>query len=174
MRGPTTHPAVSEPLGLLLLPVQLEQFELAEHARRLLAIPRVVALEPPRHRVPRLLRDVIPTRQVRRLRLPGEPRLVVLYHPAQYPLARGICARFQGTELWYLRTSGAPGAGAAGREPDELTELDQLAQERALETRLISTPADLPEIEETLRLRFRELEVISHRPFVPGARVERR
>ncbi len=37
---------MSEPLAVLLLPCKLEQFELAKHARGLLSIPRVLALEP--------------------------------------------------------------------------------------------------------------------------------
>jgi hypothetical protein len=155
---------VIEPLGVLLLPAALEHFEHAEHARRLLAIPRVVALEPSRFHTPRWLRDTIPARQVRRLRLPGEPRVVVLYSPAQYPLARGLCARYQEAELWYLRPLGTPAS-------DELSELDELAQERAVESHPVG---QLEEAEAALRLRLRELEIISHRPFVPGARIERR
>jgi hypothetical protein len=159
-------PALREPLALLLLPAALEEFELSEHARRLLAIPRVVVLEPSRHRTPRWLRDSIPARQVKRLRLPGEPRVVVLYDPAQYPLARGACARYASAELWYLR-GGEPGT-------DELADLDRLAQERAAEVRTLGTPEGLDAAEQALRVRLTELEVISHRPFVPGARVNAR
>jgi hypothetical protein len=157
-------PAVTESLALLLLPAALEAFELSDHARRLLAIPRVVALEPSRFRTPRWMRDSIPARQVKRLRLPGEPRAVVLYGPAQYPLARGVCARYGTAELWYLR----PGADP---EDDELSDLDRLAQGRAAETRTIDSPQALESAEQALRRRLVELEVISHRPFVPGARI---
>ena len=83
---------MDEPLGLLLLPSALENFELAEHARGLLQIPRVVALEPGRVRTPSFIRDAAAVRQAKRLKLPGVPRLVVLYHPIQYPLARALCA----------------------------------------------------------------------------------
>lgn len=161
-------PALKEPLGLLLLPVALERFALSEHARSLLAIPRVVALEPSRFRTPRWLRDTIPARQARRLRLPGEPRVIVLYDPAQYPLARGLCAHHARAELWYLH--GAPQPA----EHDHPKEFDQLAQERALETRAIDSAEALREAEEALRRRLVELGVISHRPFVPGARVDAR
>ena len=160
-------PTLKEPLALLLLPAAVEDFELSEHARRLLAIPRVVALEPSRFRAPRWLRDTIPARQVRRLRLPGEPRVIVLYDPSQYPLARGLCARYAAAELWYLRAGGAP-------EGDELTDLDRLAQQRAVETMTIGSPRALDEAEQGFRRRLVELEVISHRPFVPGARIDAR
>jgi hypothetical protein len=156
---------VTESLALLLLPAALEQFPLSDHARKLLAIPRVVALEPPRHRTPRWLRDTIPARQVRRLRLPGEPRVIVLYDPAQYPLARGLCARYERAELWYLR------GDIDVAEDDEWADLDQLAQQRAVETRSIGSAEALTDAEEALRRRLVELEIISHRPFVPGARI---
>jgi hypothetical protein len=148
--------------------VALERFAFSDHARRLLAIPRVVALEPSRFRPPRWMRDAIPARQVRRLRLPGEPRAIVLYHPAQYPLARGLCAGYKTAELWYLRSA------ADLADNDDLAALDQLAQERAAETQEIGSAEALSEAEEALRRRLVELEVISHRPFVPGARFDRR
>jgi hypothetical protein len=158
-----------EPLALLLLPSELEQFDRREHARELLEIPRVVALEPSRRRAPRWLRDTIPMRQVKRLRLPGEPRMLVLYHPAQYPLARGLRARYNEAELWYVR----PGPETLVAEPtytrEELLELDQLAAERAAQDKATEGLAG-----EDLRLRLRELGVISHRPFVPGARIDAR
>lgn len=160
---------VTEPLGLLLLPSKLEQFERAEHARELLQIPRVVALEPSRRRAPRWMRDTIPMRQVKRLRLPGEPRMLVLYHPAQYPLARGLSARYKEAELWYVR----PDPESLVAEPTysraELLELDQLAAERAAHDATTEGVAG-----EELRLRLRELGVISPRPFVPGARIDAR
>jgi hypothetical protein len=158
---------VVEPLGLLLLPSALERFERAEHARRLLAIPRVVALEPPPMRVPGWMRDAIPARQVRRLKLPGEPRLIVLYDPAQYPLARGLCARYEHAELWYLSTH----IGEA--EGEERAELDQLAKARATASHDVTEPEGLAGAEEMLWIRLRALEIISHRPFVPGGRAER-
>jgi hypothetical protein len=52
-----------EPLAVLLLPGRLEGFELEAHARDLLSIPRVVALEPPRIRPARALRDAVSVRQ---------------------------------------------------------------------------------------------------------------
>ena len=159
-----------EPLGVLLLPSKLEEFELADHARDLLAIPRVIALEPARARTPRLLRDAIPVRTAKRLRFPGEPRLLVLYHPRQYPLSRALCARYEQAELWYIRPGPASLRVGDVRERDELTELDQLACARATEARVVSQFADWSELRERLRARLHELEIISSRPFVPATR----
>ena len=164
------HDELSEPLAVLLLPAALEEFALAGHARDLLSIPRVVALEPGRFRTPRWLRDTAPLRTARRLKLPGEPRVVVLYDPGQYRLARALCARYLAAELWYLRPD--PAQLLAADASDELSELDRLAADRAGQTRVISQSAGAAELREPLRLRLRELEIISSRPFVPGARVE--
>ena len=95
-----------DPLALLLLPVPLEQFEHAEHARDLLRAPRVLALEPPRmswQRIARLPDTValgVGVRQARRLKLPGPVRVVVLYDALQLPLAQGLQLRHAGVELW--------------------------------------------------------------------------
>jgi hypothetical protein len=159
---------VDEPLAILLLPCRLEDFELAAHARDLLEIPRAVAVEPRRGRRPRRVGDVAAVRQARRLRFPGAPRVIVLYHPAQYPLARALCGRHQGTELWYVRQ--APGA----LEDDELRALDELASERAVQQLTATAGGDPRDQNQPLRRRLVELDVISSRPFVPGARVERR
>jgi hypothetical protein len=157
----------AEPLGILLLPRRLEEFELApDHARDLLSIPRVVAVEPPGRSPPKFLRDSLPTRQARRLRFPGEPRVLVLYHPSQYLLARALLARHVESELWYVVRDGAELTEALGYKQDELLEMDQLARARARQT---IGPED-----DALRYRLRELEIISTRPFVPWGRVEGR
>jgi hypothetical protein len=161
---------VSEPLALLLLPARLEGFELADHARGLLRIPRVLALEPGRFAIPRWLRQSAPARSAKRIRFPGEPRVIVLYHPEQYPLARALSARYEQAELWYIRPDPAA-LGAEGGSAD-LLDLDRLAAERAGVTHVGSPGPELSEFEERLLARLRELEVISHRPFIPGARVE--
>jgi hypothetical protein len=159
---------VTEPLALLLLPRKLEQFELADHARDLLAIPRVVALEPPRVGTSGLFAEAITIRNARRLRLPGEPRVLVLYHPGQYPLARALLARYEQSELWYARRA------ENERRSDELLALDDRAAERARQVLVATAGGDPPVQNEPLRRRLLELEVISARPFVPGARVHRR
>jgi hypothetical protein len=156
----------AEPLGILLLPCELEEFELAGHARELLAIPRVVAVEPPRRATPRLLRDTLPGRQAKRLKFPGEPRVLVLYHPVQYPLARALMARHSDAELWYVGRDTGELQAAPGYTDEDLAELDRLARGRARQT--IGTGDD------ALRYRLRELEIISPKPFVPGARIHAR
>ncbi len=92
--------------------------------------------------------------------------MVILYHPAQYPLARALCARFAEAELWYVRPDPATLVPEPPFTREDLRELDQLACERATEDRLSEGVAGEP-----LRARLRELEIISHRPFVPGARI---
>jgi hypothetical protein len=160
---------VEEALGLLLLPASLEQFELQEQARSLLRIPRVLALEPSRFRTPRFLRDAAPMRQAKRLKLPGRPRLVVLFHPIQYPLARALIGRHSDSEMWYLRPPWEALVEREGYLREELLELDELAADRA--TRILPVGAQLDASIEQLRARMLELEIISPRPFVPGGRI---
>jgi hypothetical protein len=173
------HPALGdvqekrEPLGLLILPVTLEAFALAEPARRLLAVPRVLALEPPRMEPPRLLRHSAPFRQAKRLKLPGEPRVVVLFDPGQYPLARAVCARFTGAELWYVRPEPDQRAPAADPRAD-LDEYDALASERAGLGHVLRWEDTLERRDESLWGSLRELGVISSRPFFPDGRIGRR
>ena len=99
----------SEPLLLLLLPRTLEQFILRDQAEELLRHPRVVAVEPARvpygvlGRLPGVVRDRLSAGQARRLKLPGTPRAVAIFHPFQYPLASALLARHLGCELWYGR-----------------------------------------------------------------------
>ena len=83
------------PLLVLLLPRPLESFILRDQAEDLLRAPGAVALEPPRipygaiARLPDGLADALAARQARRLKLPGHPAAVMIFHPLQYPLARG-------------------------------------------------------------------------------------
>jgi hypothetical protein len=146
-----------------VLPRRLEEFELASHARRLLEIPRVVALEPPSHTRPRWLPgEMVSAMQARRLRFPGEPCAFVLYGPAQYPLARALIGAHGKAELWYVPPESA--FLTAGGE--EEIALDELARARAREV-LVATRDGDPETEtEPLRARLHELGVISHRPFL--------
>jgi hypothetical protein len=154
----------TEPLAVLLLPRRLEDFELAAHAQDLLAIPRVVALEPPRRRGSRPVREMAAAMQARRLRFPGGPRVFVLYHPSQYPLARALLGVHDQAELWYVRPDPAAFAG-------ELRELDYLARARAEHLLLASADRDPRAANQPLRDRLVELGVITHQAFVPGARV---
>ena len=160
---------MDDSLAVLLLPGKLEGLALEGHARDLLSIPRVVALEPSRVRLPRLLRDAMSPRQARRLRFPGRLRLLVLYHPAQYPLARALCAHYEDLELWYI----PPGREAPGEDyTGELRAFDELARERA---RQVLTVTEGGHVDDApLRARLRELDVINPRAFIPGRPLRRR
>jgi hypothetical protein len=117
------------PLGVLLLPVVLEQFQARERADDLLTAPGVVAVDPPRlgyaslARVSETFADAMCGLQARRLRLPGFPRVLVVFHPDQYPLARALRDLHPDAELWY---------GPAAAPADEREEaLHARALERA-------------------------------------------
>lgn len=111
------------PLCVLVLPGVLEELPFAARGRDLLRAPAVVAVEPARWRTRRLA-DAVAATQARRLRrrLPGTPRVVVILHPEQYPLARALIAHDRACELWY-----GPPQAVEGR----LAGLDRLASERA-------------------------------------------
>ena len=162
-----TAPA-EEPLAVLLLPGRLEGLALEAHARDLLSIPRVVALEPSRIRPPRFLRDAVSLRQARRLRFPGRPRLLLLYHPAQYPLARALCAYHEGLELWYIPPGRTALETADQVHARELLGFDELARERARQV-LTATGSGIDAA--PLRARLRELDVINPRAFIPRTRL---
>jgi hypothetical protein len=97
------------PIAVLLLPRTLERFILRDQATDLLRAPGVLALEPGRvpygvlGRLPPLLGDMLAAGQARRLKLPGRPAVVIVFHPMQLPTARALQARYPGCELWYSR-----------------------------------------------------------------------
>jgi hypothetical protein len=123
---------------VLLLPERLEDFAWRPVAEDLLQAPSVVAVDPPRTSYTRLARipDAfgvsIASKQARRLRrrLPGTPAAVAIFHPGQYPLARGLLVQVPDCELWYGRV-GRPEADAAVRDRERLLELHVMAAERA-------------------------------------------
>ena len=166
MRAPASADA-DDPLAILLLPGRLEGLAMEAHARDLLSIPRVVALEPSRVRPARSRRDAVTLRQARRLRFPGRPRLLLLYHPAQYPLARALCARHEDLELWYMPPGRTALETADPAQARELLVLDELARERATQ---VLTATDGGVDSAPLRERLRELDVINPHVFIPGAR----
>lgn len=155
----------------MLLPGELEGFALEAHARELLAIPRVIALEPGRVRTPRFMRDSAAVRQARKLHFPGSLRVVILYHPAQYPLARALYSRYEAAELWYVPPDPET-RGGDDRDRGELASFDELARDRATAT--LEVLPDGTVDDEPLRLRLRELEVINPRAFVAGVRFRSR
>jgi hypothetical protein len=158
---------VSEPLAIQLLPSRLEEFELRAHAEDLVAIPRVLAVEPGRINVGLRFREMVAPRQAARLKFPGDPKVFVLYHPGLYPLARALLARHRDSELWYV-------VHERGELADPLGMFDRLARERARQLLFLTSGGDPRDENEPLRRRLRELEIINPRPFVPGARIRAR
>jgi hypothetical protein len=129
----------------------------------------VIALEAAQARAPRVLREGAALRQARRLRFPGRVRLLVLYHPAQYALARALRDRHD-AELWYVESHPDDPWVRAGDSEQE--ESDTLARDRA--DALLSR-VDAETIEDAaLRDRLLELDVINPYAFVPGDRRWRR
>ncbi|MFM8883421.1 MAG: hypothetical protein ACKOH7_01225 [Solirubrobacterales bacterium] len=139
------------PLCVLLLPRRLESFIQREQAEDLLRAPGVVAANPPRlrfgavARLPRPLGAAVARRQAGhlrgRLRRRGEPRVFVIFHPVQYPLARALLELCPGAELWYSRWDRyelAYDAGEATRA--RLAELHDQAATQAAITYAVSEP----------------------------------
>lgn len=102
-----------DPLCLLLLTNPLERFILHDQAVDLVRAEGVVAIEPPRVpygallRLPAPVADRIAAGQARRLKRAlarhGRPKVVVVFHAVQYPLARALLADEPDGELWYSR-----------------------------------------------------------------------
>jgi glycosyltransferase involved in cell wall biosynthesis len=132
-------------IAVLLLPRQLESFILRDQAEDLLSAPGVVAVEPARVpygaylRLPAPVADGLAATQARRLRLPGVPRAIVIFHPLQYPLARGLMAQHGDAELWYWRWDRYEVAyDATPRQRERLEELHLAASMRAAVTVVVS------------------------------------
>ena len=133
------------PLCVLLLPRELESFILREQAQDLLSSPGVVAVEPARItygaylRVPASVADALAAVQARRLRLPGVPRVIVIFHPLQYPLAGSLIAQHPAAELWYWRWDRYEVAyDASARRRARLADLHLAATLRASLTVVVS------------------------------------
>jgi glycosyltransferase involved in cell wall biosynthesis len=133
------------PIAVLLLPRELESFILRDQAEDLLKGPGVVAVEPARvpygayMRLPSWIADSLAATQARRLRLPGDPRAIVIFHPLQYPLARGLIARHPDAELWYWRWDRYEVAyDATPRQRARLADLHLAASMRAAVTVVVS------------------------------------
>jgi hypothetical protein len=102
---------VDHPVCLLLLPRPLDAFILRDQAEDLLRAENVIAADPPpvRYgtfaRLPAPVASRLARTTARRLlrRLPGDLRVLVIFHPVQYPLAREILAARPQAELWYGR-----------------------------------------------------------------------
>src|SRR4051794_6267792 len=141
-----------KPLALLLLPRTLEEFILRDQAEDLPRAPGVVAVEAPKvrygvlGRLPDWLGSSLALAQARRLKLPGAVKVVVIFHPFQYPLARALLDRHKDAELWYGRWDRYEEAyDAHGRTKERLQELHPLAAGRSSLTFVAS--AELERIE---------------------------
>jgi hypothetical protein len=143
------------PLALLLLPRTLEEFILRDQAEDLLRAPGVVAIEAPKvrygvlGRMPDWLGSALAVGQARRLKLPGKPKVIVIFHPFQYPLARALLDRYPGSELWYGRWDRYEEAyDADGRTKARLKELHELSADRSDLTFVASDELARLELEE--------------------------
>src|ERR1700742_1890327 len=101
-------PIERRPLAMLLLPCELESFALRAHAEDLLSGPGVLGVDPPRlgrsAGGPASLAGGLGAGGARRVELPGVARRLVIFHPLQSPLARGLISAYPDeTELWYWR-----------------------------------------------------------------------
>lgn len=146
---------MDQPLLVLLLPRPLERFHLEQPVRELLRAPGVVAVDPSRLPLARMVPTVAARAamgQAKRMKLPGTPAAVAILHPFQFFLAGALLARHPGAELWY------------GRPEDDLeAELDAAASERAA---LTLTPEELLAVAP---LRMAELGIVSAPPTGPAA-----
>ena len=116
---------MDQPLLVLLLPERLERFDLEQPVRDLLQADGVVAVDPSRVPLARMVPTVAARAamgQARRMRLPGTPRAVAVFHPFQFFLAGALLARHPRSELWY---------GQPGEEGVVDPALDEQAAERA-------------------------------------------
>jgi hypothetical protein len=147
---------VDQPLLVLLLPRPLERFHLEQPVRELLRAQGVVAVDPSRLPLARMVPTVAARAamgQARRMKLPGTPAAVAILHPFQFFLAGALLARHPRAELWYGRP-----------EDEELeAELDAAASERAA---LTLTPEELLAVAP---LRMAELGIVSGPPTAPSA-----
>jgi len=141
----------ADPLALLLLPGPLEGFILRDLARDLLRAPGMVALGPGRvpygayGRMPAVLARVLARARAGRLseRLArggrSAPRVVMIFHPLQLPLAEALLDRHPGAELWYSRWDRYEFAyDASPKLRERLLELHERAARRASEVFAVS------------------------------------
>jgi hypothetical protein len=142
---------VEQPLLVLLLPQRLERFHLETQARQLLEAPGAVAVDPARipvGRVPAPVAAGLAVGQAKRMRLPGLPGAVAIFHPLQFYLAGALLARHPRAELWY----GEP-------EPGEVARHEQLHTAASARAALrFPATADLDIT--PLRLRMAELGIV--------------
>jgi glycosyltransferase involved in cell wall biosynthesis len=131
-----------QPTAVLLLPRTLESFILRDQAEDLLRSPQVLAVEAPQvpygvlGRLPVPLGSALAAAQARGMKLPGEPRVVAIFHPFQYPLARALLRRHPQAKLWYGRWDRYEEAY------DASVELERLEREAGRDAVLVPLAAD--------------------------------
>ena len=143
---------MEQQLLVLLLPQKLERFDLEPQARELLRAPGAVAVDPARipvGRIPATVAAGLAVGQARRLRLPGVPGAVAIFHPLQFYLAGAMLARHPTAELWY----GEPDR-RGGRRYEQL---HTAAMTRAALTFPVTTDLDVTR----LQLRMAELGILT-------------
>jgi hypothetical protein len=143
---------VEQQLLVLLLPQRLERFHLERQARDLLRAPGAVAVDPARlpvGRIPGPVAAGLAVGQAKRMRLPGVPGAVAIFHPLQFYLAGALLSRHPTAELWY----GEPEPGQAAPH----AQLHTAASERAALTFPATADLDIT----PLQLRMVELGIIT-------------
>jgi hypothetical protein len=163
---------VDQRLLVLLLPRRLEQFALEAQARALLASPGAVAVDPARLPVGRLppgLAAGLAMGQAKRMRLPGAPAAVAIFHPLQFYLAGALLARHPRAELWYGEPDlGGEREAVGARGLARLEQLHAAATERAALRFAATEDLDVA----PLRARMAELGIaaaVSGPPSAPAA-----
>jgi hypothetical protein len=156
-RADRALPHDDRPVGVLLLPQPLETFWLRDRAEDLLTAPAVVAVDPARvsyralARLPEAVAAGLAAGQSRRMRVPGTPRAIVLFHPLQYPLARSLVSDHPDAELWYAEWEDDGDTALSARMHRRLGDLDTMAALRA-DLRFDARPADGPARERNRQL----------------------
>jgi hypothetical protein len=139
-------PGAEQPLGIMLLPQPLEEFRLRERVEDLLTAPAVFAADPARisygaqGRLPDTLMTGLAAGQARRMRFPGVPRAILVFHPLQYPLARSLISDNPDAQLWYANWSQDDDAPQRPRVQRRIADFDLMAAMRA-DWRFDASPA---------------------------------
>ena len=94
--------SLGQPLLVLLLPARVEEMDAREQIESLLGAPGSVAIEPPRVPLSLALARAVARRQVKRMKLPGEPHAIAVFETLQLPLAAALIERNPAAELWSL------------------------------------------------------------------------
>jgi hypothetical protein len=153
------NPRDERPVGVMLLPQPLETFWMRDRAEDLLTAPGVVAVDPARvsyrtlGRLPDTLMTGLTAGQARRMRFPGVPRAVLLFHPLQYPLARALISEHPDAVLWYAHWEDDGDPALPARVHRRVEDLDMMAAMRA-DWRFDASPAD---VQQSPRARNIEL-----------------